>query len=115
MLFRSYVILLASAFAVLGETYGDMLRAAGATERLMELLHAQSEVTEPMQPVTPAWPKGGAELTLEEVRFHYPSRSGTWARLEPGLISQPRPSSAPRWPSRCWGIRSRRHCCWPEA
>ena len=37
-----YVILLASAFAVLGETYGDMLRAAGATERLMELLHAQS-------------------------------------------------------------------------
>ena len=43
-----YVILLASAFAVLGETYGDMLRAAGATERLMELLHAQSEVTEPV-------------------------------------------------------------------
>ncbi|MEY2620434.1 MAG: Multidrug resistance transporter ATP-binding/permease protein BmrA, partial [Pseudomonadota bacterium] len=40
-----YVILLASALAVLGETYGDMLRAAGATERLMELLHAQSTVT----------------------------------------------------------------------
>ena len=74
-----YVILLASAFAVLGETYGDMLRAAGATERLMELLHAQSEVTEPMQPVTPAWPTGGAELTLNEVRFHYPSRPDTWA------------------------------------
>jgi ATP-binding cassette subfamily B protein len=74
-----YVILLASAFAVLGETYGDMLRAAGATERLMELLHAQSEVTEPMQPVTPAWPTGGAELALNEVRFHYPSRPDTWA------------------------------------
>ena len=37
-----YVIILASAAAVLGEVYGDLLRAAGATERLMELLHAQS-------------------------------------------------------------------------
>jgi len=37
-----YVIILASAFAVLGEVYGDLLRAAGATERLMELLGTQS-------------------------------------------------------------------------
>jgi hypothetical protein len=37
-----YVIILASASAVLGEVYGDLLRAAGATERLMELLHARS-------------------------------------------------------------------------
>jgi ATP-binding cassette subfamily B protein len=73
------VILLASAFAVLGETYGDMLRAAGATERLMELLHAQSEVAEPQQPLSPPMVAGGAELSLSDVRFHYPTRPGTWA------------------------------------
>jgi ATP-binding cassette subfamily B protein len=74
-----YVILLASAFAVLGETYGDLLRAAGATERLMELLHARSEVTEPAHPVRARWPAGGASLSLRDVSFHYPSRPDTWA------------------------------------
>jgi ATP-binding cassette subfamily B protein len=38
-----YVILLASAFAVLGEVYGDLLRAAGATERLMEMMQLTPE------------------------------------------------------------------------
>jgi ATP-binding cassette subfamily B protein len=74
-----YVILLASAFAVLGETYGDLLRAAGATERLMELLHSRSEVSEPAQPAHAAWPVGGASLAMREVSFHYPSRPDTWA------------------------------------
>ncbi|NQW92949.1 MAG: ABC transporter, partial [Polaromonas sp.] len=48
-----YVIILASASAVLGETYGDLLRAAGATERLMELLDTNSPITSPANP-TPA-------------------------------------------------------------
>jgi ATP-binding cassette subfamily B protein len=74
-----YVILLAGAFAVLGETYGDMLRAAGATERLMELLHAQSEVAEPLRSLSPPMAAGGAELSLTSVRFHYPTRPDTWA------------------------------------
>ena len=51
-----YVVLLASAFAVLGEVYGDVLRAAGATERLMELLHTQSDVRSPEQPQHAPWP-----------------------------------------------------------
>jgi ATP-binding cassette subfamily B protein len=42
-----YVIILASAFAVLGEVYGDLLRAAGATERLMELLDTHSPIRSP--------------------------------------------------------------------
>lgn len=54
-----YVILLASAFAVLGEVYGDLLRAAGATERLMELLHSHSDVASPQQPQQVPWPEGG--------------------------------------------------------
>ena len=72
-----YVILLASAFAVLGEVYGDLLRAAGATERLMELLHTRSEVASPAHPVQVPWPSQGSALQLEQVGFHYPSRPQT--------------------------------------
>jgi len=45
-----YVILLVSSVAVLSEVYGDVLRAAGATERLVELLAIQSSVTELVVP-----------------------------------------------------------------
>jgi ATP-binding cassette subfamily B protein len=74
-----YVILLASAFAVLGEVYGDMLRAAGATERLMELLHTESNLKISAEPQRAPWPQGGSSLDLQAVRFHYPSRPDTWA------------------------------------
>ncbi|MGV0961146.1 MAG: ABC transporter transmembrane domain-containing protein [Limnohabitans sp.] len=74
-----YVILLASAFAVLGEVYGDMLRAAGATERLMELLHTTSNLKVVAQPLTASWPQGGAAVRLESLQFRYPSRPDTWA------------------------------------
>ena len=69
-----YVILLASAFAVLGEVYGDILRAAGATERLMELLHSQSDVQSPAHPQHAPWPEKGSRLVLRDVNFNYPSR-----------------------------------------
>lgn len=69
-----YVILLASAFAVLGEVYGDVLRAAGATERLMELLQTRSDVRSPDHPQRPAWPVNGSSLLLQDVSFSYPSR-----------------------------------------
>jgi ATP-binding cassette subfamily B protein len=69
-----YVILLASAFAVLGEVYGDVLRAAGATERLMELLHARSDVSSPEHPQQAVWPVNGSSLVLKGVNFNYPSR-----------------------------------------
>ena len=45
-----FVIIFVGAVAVLSEVYGDLLRAAGATERLMELLAAQSPVADPAQP-----------------------------------------------------------------
>jgi ATP-binding cassette subfamily B protein len=69
-----YVILLASAFAVLGEVYGDVLRAAGATERLMELLHTRSDVRSPDHPQTAPWPVNGSSLVMRDVNFNYPSR-----------------------------------------
>jgi ATP-binding cassette, subfamily B, bacterial len=69
-----YVIVLVSSVAVLSEVYGDMLRAAGATERLMELLHAQSPVVNPAQPRALPATQGGSAVHLAGVNFHYPSR-----------------------------------------
>ena len=69
-----YVIILAGAFAVLGEVYGDLLRAAGATERLMELLHSRSAIVSPEKPALPTVSRSGAAIFFEAVTFHYPSR-----------------------------------------
>jgi ATP-binding cassette subfamily B protein len=69
-----YVIIVASAFAVLGEVYGDLLRAAGATERLMELLHGQSPIKSPAQAVALPLVQTGSAVKFEAVNFHYPSR-----------------------------------------
>jgi len=77
-----YVIILASAFAVLGEVYGDLLRAAGATERLMELLGNRSPIVSPAVPVKVPAPQAGSALTLESVNFHYPSRPAQAALSE---------------------------------
>ena len=69
-----YVGLLAGAAAVLGEVYGDVLRAAGATERLMELLASQSPVASPAAPRTAPASRAGVEVVFDRVDFHYPSR-----------------------------------------
>ncbi len=69
-----YVIMLASSFAVLGEVYGELLRAAGATERLMELLASQSPITSPTQPLSAPSPAAGTAIAFEALTFHYPSR-----------------------------------------
>jgi ATP-binding cassette, subfamily B, bacterial len=69
-----YVIILASAFAVLSEVYGDLLRAAGATERLMELLASQSPINSPSNPAVALISKDGSAITFENITFNYPSR-----------------------------------------
>ena len=69
-----YVIILASAFAVLGEVYGDLLRAAGATERLMELLHAPSHIISKQNKPLAMKNTAGPAIELRAVNFHYPSR-----------------------------------------
>ena len=69
-----YVIILASAAAVLGEVYGDLLRAAGATERLMELLDSRSPVTSPSNPLPAQVVRAGSAIKFDKIRFHYPSR-----------------------------------------
>ncbi|MEO0003332.1 MAG: hypothetical protein RLZZ22_1024, partial [Pseudomonadota bacterium] len=74
-----YALILAGAVAVLGEVYGDLLRAAGATERLMELLSARSPISSPPDPLPAQSPAGGSRIALQAVTFHYPSRPGTAA------------------------------------
>ncbi|MFZ5566272.1 MAG: ABC transporter transmembrane domain-containing protein [Pseudomonadota bacterium] len=69
-----YILMLAGAFAVLGEVYGELLRAAGATERLMELLHLRSPIASPAQPLALPPAQGPSALRFEAVTFHYPSR-----------------------------------------
>ena len=69
-----YIIILASAFAVLGETYGDLLRAAGATERLMELLDSKSPIQSPEKPAVAGVSAAGSAIQFEAIEFNYPSR-----------------------------------------
>jgi ATP-binding cassette subfamily B protein len=76
--FVLYGGLLAGAFGNLSEVYGDLLRAAGASERLSELLHAEPEIRAPAAPAKlPEPPRG--ELVFENVTFHYPTRRETSA------------------------------------
>ena len=84
-----YVIVLVSSVAVLSEVYGEVLRAAGATERLMELLHARSPVGEPVLPVALPAVQGGSSVRFEHVTFHYPSRPAQAALRDFSLDVRP--------------------------
>jgi ATP-binding cassette subfamily B protein len=73
--FVLYAVLTSGAFAALAEVWGEVQRAAGAMERISELLAAQPEISDPEKPVAPKVPPGGA-VALENVAFTYPSRPG---------------------------------------
>jgi ATP-binding cassette subfamily B protein len=69
-----YIAVVAGSVAVLAEVWGELLRASGATERLMELLNARSAVADPPAPLPLAAPAGGLRVEFEAVSFAYPSR-----------------------------------------
>ncbi len=71
--FVIYAVLVAGAVAALSEIFGELQRAAGATERLVELLHAEDTVTDPSQPKQLSSPVIG-QITFDNVHFAYPSR-----------------------------------------
>ena len=66
--------LVAGAFGSLSESWGDLLRGAGAASRLHELMIATPDILPPANPVViPSAPQG-ARLTFADVHFHYPTR-----------------------------------------
>jgi ATP-binding cassette subfamily B protein len=71
--FVIYAVMVAGAAGSLTEVWGEVQRAAGATERLVELLRLEDTVTDPPAPM-PAPSLRGAEVALDRVTFHYPSR-----------------------------------------
>lgn len=73
--FVIYAVLVAGAVGALSEIWGELQRAAGATERLVELLQAEDNVVDPVNPkALPDTVKG--EIVFDRVDFHYPSRTG---------------------------------------
>ncbi|SLN39129.1 Lipid A export ATP-binding/permease protein MsbA [Roseovarius gaetbuli] len=76
--FVIYSVMVAGAVAALSEIWGELQRAAGATERLVELLQADDPVTDPSDPKPVPRPVKGA-IAFEGVRFSYPSRPGILA------------------------------------
>ncbi|MBD8562772.1 ATP-binding cassette domain-containing protein [Oxalobacteraceae sp. CFBP 8763] len=73
--FILYAGIVAGSVGALSEVMGDAQRAAGATERLLELLGARSDIQDPPHPATlPARTANGARVTLDNVTFAYPSR-----------------------------------------
>ena len=96
--FVLYGGLLAGAFGNLSEVYGDLLRAAGASERLGDLLNARPEIEAPANPRALPQPARG-ELTFEQVVFHYPTRPEASALNDFSLVVQPRERLAVVGPS----------------
>jgi ATP-binding cassette subfamily B protein len=75
--FVFYSAVAAGSVAAVSEVLGELQRAAGATERLMELLEAKPEIVAPLEPAPP--PQSVRSLEFNAVGFAYPSRPGTLA------------------------------------
>jgi ATP-binding cassette subfamily B protein len=76
--FIFYAVTVAGGVGSLSEVLGDLQRAAGATERLVELLETEPAIKPPAQPKQMPTPARG-EVSFENVTFHYPSRPDTAA------------------------------------
>ncbi|MFK7702666.1 ABC transporter transmembrane domain-containing protein [Pseudomonas caspiana] len=72
--FVFYALIVGSAFGTLSEVIGELQRAAGAAERISELLRAKSEITPPTSDLLQLPERISGRLALEAVSFSYPSR-----------------------------------------
>ena len=86
--FVIYSIMVAGAVAALSEIWSELQRAAGATERLVELLNIEDTVIDPTKPVSP--PKiWSGEINFSDVTFAYPTRADEAALSHVNLNIQP--------------------------
>lgn len=87
--FIFYAVMVAASVGAVSEVLGELQRAAGATERLVELLSMEPDITVPVSPKSMPTPASGA-AEFDNVTFHYPSRPGMAAlsglslKVEPG-------------------------------
>ena len=86
--FVIYAVMVAGAVAALSEIWGELQRAAGATERLAELLQADDPVKDPAGPVAVPSPVRGS-ITYEGVSFRYPARPEIPALDQVDLVIEP--------------------------
>jgi ATP-binding cassette subfamily B protein len=70
--FIFYALMVAMAVATISEVYGELQRAAGATERLLELLSEEADISAPEAAIP--LPNGPLALSFDKVSFNYPSR-----------------------------------------
>ena len=81
--FILYASLVAGALGALSEVVGDAQRAAGATERLLDLMAVESPIQNPLHPKSLPTPtsnqRTGATLALNDISFNYPSRPNSSA------------------------------------
>ncbi|MCO5101526.1 MAG: ABC transporter transmembrane domain-containing protein [Burkholderiaceae bacterium] len=77
--FILYAALVAGATGAIAEVLGDVQRAVGATERLLELLEAQPSIVSPRRTQPLPVRTAGAGVRFEELSFRYPSRPGEFA------------------------------------
>ncbi|PKM25997.1 MAG: ABC transporter ATP-binding protein [Gammaproteobacteria bacterium HGW-Gammaproteobacteria-13] len=77
--FVFYSLIVGSAFGTLSEVIGELQRAAGAAERIAELLQARNEITPPATDALHLTQPVQGRIELQGLRFAYPSRPGSFA------------------------------------
>jgi len=77
--FVFYSLIVGSAFGTLSEVIGELQRAAGAAERIAELLRAQNIIQPPTTGLVTLPERVRGDLVLQDVRFCYPSRPESYA------------------------------------
>ena len=87
--FMIYAVMVASSVAALSEIWGEILRAAGASERLAELLKATDDVSDPAKPVDLPIKSGSGSIEFESVSFKYPSRPESKALFDVSFEAHP--------------------------